>query len=71
MRRGEAFLDAERLSTLAQIPICDEARPNLHWVLTGQGTPLTGLSRSRDIESAEMLIQKIARESCLVRSKAN
>ena len=71
MRRGEAFIDAERLATLALIPICDEACPNLHWVLTGQGAPLIGASRSRDIEATETLIEKITTESRLIISKAN
>ncbi len=65
MRRGEAFLDAEKLAAFAQIAICDEAHPNLHWVLTGQGPPLTGPIRSREIEATETLIRKITSDSPL------
>jgi len=70
MRRGEAFLDPERLAAFAQIAICDEAHPNLHWVLTGQGPPLTGSTRSREIEATEALIQKITSDSVLVGTKS-
>lgn len=37
MRRGEVFLDAEKLAKLGSFRLRDVAYINLHWVLTGDG----------------------------------
>lgn len=66
MRRGEAFLDSERLATLGQLKIFAGACPNLHWVLTGQGTPLLGHIKDKHIDATETLIRKATEESNLV-----
>lgn len=37
MRRGEVFLDAEKLAKLGGLRLREVAHINLHWVLTGEG----------------------------------
>lgn len=66
MRRGETFLDSERLATFGQLTICEGASPNLHWVLTGKGSPLLGRNRSKNIEATEILIRRSTDESSLI-----
>jgi hypothetical protein len=39
IRRGTAFVDVERLATLAGLGRRG-ARPNLHWIISGEGEPL-------------------------------
>lgn len=39
VRRSAAFPDVERLALLGQMVLMNCACPNLHWILTGVGTP--------------------------------
>ncbi len=39
MRRGATFPDVEKLASFGQLVIAGNATPNLHWVLTGVGSP--------------------------------
>lgn len=68
MRRGEAFLDSERLARLAAITICGNACANLHWILTGQGSPLLGVGGTKQLEATEILIRRSTEESSLMNS---
>lgn len=36
---GEVFLDTERLYKLANLKTKDGLSPNLHWLITGEGSP--------------------------------
>jgi len=58
IRRAETFVDVERLVTLAQIG--KGRRPNMHWLLTGEGAPLLA-SASRDASEAVRLISRLNR----------
>jgi hypothetical protein len=69
MRRGEAFLDPERLARLAAIAIFENTYANLHWVLTGQGSPLLGAERNKHVEATEVLIRRFTDESSLMNSE--
>lgn len=69
MRRGEAFLDPERLARLAAVAICENSCVNLHWVLTGQGSPLLGPGRNKHVEAIEVLIRRATDESSLMNSE--
>ncbi len=42
IRDGTTFLDSESLAKLGALEIRGVAVPNLHWVLTGSGTPFLG-----------------------------
>ena len=60
VRRMETFPDMERLKQLATIKTEDGSWPNIHWLITGEGTPLVlgkekGARRVRAL--AEQLIQ--------------
>ena len=37
VRKGTTFLDTERLATFGRLRVRDCAKPNLHWILTGDG----------------------------------
>lgn len=53
VRKGTAFLDSESLAKLGTIEVRGLAVPNLHWVLTGAGTPFLGKAgRKTDLVSA-------------------
>lgn len=58
MRKGEAFLDTERLAVLGSIVVMDGACPNIHWVVTGAGNPLAGPIRSKAVEAFELLVMQ-------------
>lgn len=38
--KGEVFPDTERLAILATIKTKTDRIPNIHWLITGEGTPL-------------------------------
>lgn len=44
VRRGGAFVDVERLATLANVGGRD-VRVNLHWLISGEGPPVLGPNR--------------------------
>lgn len=44
VRKGESFVDAEKLHRLATIPINPNIVANIHWIITGSGNPFTTLA---------------------------
>jgi len=40
VKRQETFPDVERLQRLASLFTQDGSRPNLHWLITGEGEPV-------------------------------
>ncbi len=61
VKQREAFPDPERLRTLAGIKTKDGACPNLHWLITGDGTPLIGRG-SREIRKSRAVAETIIRK---------
>jgi hypothetical protein len=58
IRRAETFVDVERLVTLARIG--GGRTPNIHWLLTGEGTPLIATT-GRETSQAIRLISQLNR----------
>lgn len=56
IRRGTAFADVERLAALAALGQRD-ARPNLHWLISGEGGPL--LASAPATSEASKLVSRI------------
>ena len=56
VRRRRAFLDTERLATFGRLRIHGEAKPNLHWVLTGEGEPFLPAEKDPGMASALSVI---------------
>lgn len=52
-RRGRAFIDLYRLQRLAELRV-DGMRPNIDWLVTGQGNPLTPLKAIEGEQSRMM-----------------
>ncbi len=52
VRKGTTFLDTERLSVFGRLLVRDCAKPNLHWILTGDGAPLLQKSQRADVAKA-------------------
>lgn len=52
VRRGTTFLDTERLATLGSLLVRKNARPNLHWILTGDGRPFLPVNSKTAVASA-------------------
>lgn len=50
LRAGVSFLDSESLAKLGRYAVRSLARPNLHWVLTGDGEPLLAVEPSSEAE---------------------
>jgi hypothetical protein len=57
VRRGVVFPDAERLVALGGMVLMGGAYPNLHWILTGVGTPFLALRKRQgeDIATIEAM----------------
>ena len=60
VRRGGAFVDAEKLATLARIGPRD-THANIHWLITGDGPPT--LSSNRDPSGQTRLDRTLSRLS--------
>lgn len=61
MRRGTTFPDVERLATLGKMDVARKASPNLHWILTGVGSPFVPLDPSNAVaQSAASALSKVA-----------
>lgn len=60
VRRGTVFLDTERLARFGTLILADVAKPNLHWLLTGEGDPFC---------PAPTKVREAAALSVLVKSK--
>lgn len=56
MRRGETFVDSERLATLGRVVFAKGVSINLHWILTGQGSPLIGSEADESVKAMSVLI---------------
>jgi hypothetical protein len=57
VRRGVVFPDVERLAQLGRVILNSGISPNLHWIITGDGTPFlqSPLPRSMDANELEAL----------------
>ena len=51
IRRGIAFVDVEKLATLAALR-ARTARPNIHWLVSGNGAPLITTKSPQSTESS-------------------
>lgn len=52
VRRGKTFLDTERLAKLGSLRVHRHARPNLHWILTGDGSPFLPEGKTATLANA-------------------
>jgi len=53
-RRGLVFPDVERLASLGAMVLSGKVSPNLHWILTGVGSPFLATPRHRTGGAAEL-----------------
>ncbi len=60
IRQGRAFVDVEKLASLAKLSQ-NHARPNIHWLVSGDGFPLIGTRREKAALSS--LITSLSRLS--------
>lgn len=61
VRKGGTFLDIERLVRLADLETQSGGRPNIHWLLTGQGEPILQPEDLSRTEKVERLIDRVKR----------
>ena len=58
-QRGEVSLSAEKLSRLAQMPVKGNRRVSIHWLLTGEGSPLVKLRDQQIVADVTTLCQRV------------
>jgi len=58
-QRGEVTLSAEKLSHLAQLAVHGDRRVSIHWLLTGEGSPLVKLRDQRIVGDVTSLCQRV------------
>ncbi len=61
-KQHKAFPDVERLSSLAEIRTPSGARPNLHWLLTGEGSPLLAARAPHGPNQIRVTVERIVRK---------
>lgn len=62
-QRGEVNLSAEKLSHLARVVVQDNRRVSIHWLLTGEGSPLVKLKDQRVVADVTPLCRRVSAAS--------